>query len=93
MNAIHNIYSKSGRAGAIAEICRVLKPGGAVLIVDIRHLRQYAAALRAGGCGDARRASADFGTIVLMIITLGAVRAGTLIARKDAQPAPAPARA
>ena len=88
MNAIHNIYSKPGRAGAIAEICRVLKPGGAVLIVDIRHIRQYAAALGAGGCSDVRRASSDFGTIVLTIITLGAVRPGTLIARKDAQPAP-----
>jgi SAM-dependent methyltransferase len=88
MMAIHNIYSKPGRAAAIAEICRVLKPGGTALIVDIRHIRQYAAALRAGGC-TVRRASSDFGTKVLMIITLGAVRPGNLIARKDAQPAPA----
>jgi len=87
MNAIHNIYSKPGRAAAIAEICRVLKPGGAVLIVDIRHIRQYAAALRAGGCTNVRRASSDIGTIMLTIITLGAVRPGTLIAQKDAQPA------
>ena len=89
MNAIHNIYSAPGRAEAIAEICRVLKPSGAVLIVDIRHIRQYAAALRAGGCTNVRRASSDIGTIVLMILTLGAVRPGTLIARKDAQPPPA----
>jgi SAM-dependent methyltransferase len=89
MNAIHNIYSAPGRAAAIAEICRILKPGGAVLIVDIRHIRQYAAALRASGCTDVRRAGSDFGTIVLMIITLGAVRPGNLIGRKDAQPAPA----
>ena len=83
MNAIHNIYSAPGRATAIAEICRVLKPGGTVLIVDIRHIRQYTAALRAGGC-TVRRASSDFGTIVLMILSLGAVRPGNLIARKDA---------
>jgi arsenite methyltransferase len=89
MNAVHNVYSRSGRAKAIAEICRVLKPGGAVLIVDIRHIRQYAAALRAGGCTDARRASSDIGTIVLMILTMSAVRPGTLIARKDAVHAPA----
>ena len=89
MNAIHNIYSAPGRAAAIAEVARVLKPGGVVLIVDIRHLREYAAALRAGGCTDVRNASSDFGTIVVRIITLGAVWPGTLIARKDARPAPA----
>lgn len=86
MNAIHNVYSAPGRAAAIAEICRVLKPGGTALIVDIRHIRQYAAALRAGGC-TVRRASSDLGTKVLMVITLGLVRPGNLIARKDAQPA------
>ncbi len=43
MNAIHNIYSGPGRDAAIAEICRVLKPGGTALIVDIRHIRQYTA--------------------------------------------------
>ncbi len=87
MMAIHNIYSAPGRADAIAEICRVLKPGGTVLIVDIRHIRQYAAALRAGGCTSVRRVSSDVGTIVFMIITLGMVRPGNLIARKDAGPA------
>jgi SAM-dependent methyltransferase len=86
MNAIHNIYSAPGRDAAIAEICRVLKPGGTVLTVDIRHIRQYTAALRAGGC-TVRRAKSDFGTKVLMVITLGRVRPGNLIARKDAAPA------
>lgn len=89
MNAIHNVYSAPGRAAAIAEICRVLKPGGTVLIVDVRHIREYAAALRAGGCTDVRRVRSDFGTRVLMIISLSLVRPGNLIARKDAQSAPA----
>jgi arsenite methyltransferase len=82
MNAIHNVYSGPGRAAAIAEITRVLKPGGSVLIVDVRHIREYAAALRAGGCTSVRRASTGFGEIVCMIITVGAVRPGNLIARK-----------
>lgn len=83
-SAIHNIYSKTGRAEAIAEICRVLKPGGSVLIVDIRHIAQYAAELRKGGCTDARRAGTDFGIVLIMILTLGMVTPGNLIARKNA---------
>ena len=96
MNAIHNIYSKPGRAAAIAEICRVLKPGGTVLIVDIRHIREYAAALRAGGCTNVRLASSDFGTKLVAVISLGMVRPGNLIGQKDARvpvSGPAPARA
>lgn len=89
MNAIHNVYSRAGRAAAIAEIARVLKPGGTALIVDVRHIREYAEALRAAGCSSVGLASTDFGTKVVMVITLGLVRPGNLIARKDAEPAPA----
>ena len=92
MNAIHNIYSAPGRATALAEIARVLKPGGTVLVVDIRHMRQYAAALRAGGCADVRNARSEFGAIVVRILTLGLVWPGTLIARKDARPVTAASR-
>jgi len=86
LRAVTEFYRKvrAFRAAAIAEICRVLKPGGTALIVDIRHIRQYAAALRAGGC-TVRRAGSDLGTKVLMIISLGLVRPGNVIARKDAQ--------
>lgn len=49
MTAIHNIYDAKGRADAIAEAWRVTKPGGQVLIFDIRHARKYAAQLRALG--------------------------------------------
>lgn len=36
--AIHNIAEPEGRARALVEIWRVLKPGGIALIVDFRHL-------------------------------------------------------
>jgi arsenite methyltransferase len=39
--AIHNIGSASGREQALAEIVRVLKPGGIALIADIGHTRAY----------------------------------------------------
>lgn len=49
MTAIHNIPSADGRQTAIAEIWRVLKPGGQILIFDIRHARGYLRQLRSLG--------------------------------------------
>ena len=49
MTAIHNIPSAEGRRAAIAEAWRVTRPGGQILIFDIRHARTYAAQLRALG--------------------------------------------
>lgn len=49
MTAIHNIPTVEGRRQAIDEIWRVTKPGGAILIFDIRHAPVYAAQLRDRG--------------------------------------------
>jgi arsenite methyltransferase len=49
MTALHNIPDKAGRIAAIAEAWRVTKPGGDILIFDIRHARTYAAQLRGLG--------------------------------------------
>jgi len=54
MTAIHNIPDAAGRATAIAEAWRVTKPGGQILIYDIRHARAYARQLRALGATDIR---------------------------------------
>jgi len=43
--AIHNIRPNSGRAQAVAEAWRVLKPGGRLAIADIRATAQYARTL------------------------------------------------
>jgi arsenite methyltransferase len=53
---IHNIPDKSGRQTAIAEIWRVTKPGGQILIFDIRHARSYLRELREAGATDAKLA-------------------------------------
>jgi cyclopropane fatty-acyl-phospholipid synthase-like methyltransferase len=48
--AIHNLSTGADREIAIAEIVRVLRPGGAVALIDIAHVGEYARALRARGC-------------------------------------------
>ena len=54
--AIHNIADAAGRDQAIAEIFRVLKPGGTALLADFRHTQDYQRRLRAesGAIGERR---------------------------------------
>ena len=47
--AIHNIATRAERAKALAEIVRVLKPGGYLAIFDIFHTSEYAKALEGSG--------------------------------------------
>jgi arsenite methyltransferase len=58
--AIHNIYDAEGRRRAILEIARVLKPGGRVRIIDIRHTAEYAGLLREAGLVDVTRSGPSF---------------------------------
>lgn len=53
--AIHNIPSNADRRQAIAEGYRVLRPGGRMVIADIRATRIYADALRSLGASEVRR--------------------------------------
>jgi arsenite methyltransferase len=46
---LHNIYDRPTRMRAVAEIVRVLKPGGEALLSDYKNTRQYAAQLRKMG--------------------------------------------
>lgn len=79
--AIHNIYVSAERRVAIAEIARVLKPGGSAIIDDIRHGREYAAAFAANGCTSRSIGSAVV-AVVLAILTVGSLRPATLLVRK-----------
>ncbi len=53
--AIHNISGRAGREKAIDEAMRVLRPGGRLMIADIRATRQYQAQLAKIGMSDVAR--------------------------------------
>ncbi len=78
--ALHNIYNAGERQTAVREIARVLKSGGRVLIVDVRHIRQYAATLRAAGL-DARCVQGII-SYLLTVMTFGLTQIGYVIGSK-----------
>ncbi|WP_051362367.1 class I SAM-dependent methyltransferase [Solimonas soli] len=57
---LHNIAERDGRRRAIEEIMRVLRPGGRVVLIDIRHGAEYAALLRELGCAQVRVGAPSF---------------------------------
>lgn len=50
--AIHNIKGRAGREKAVSEAVRVLRPGGRLVIVDVRGIRQHQATLTKLGMND-----------------------------------------
>src|SRR3982750_4065188 len=79
--ALHNNYNSDERQTAVREIARVLKPGGRVLILDVRHTNQYAATLCDAGL-DARCVQGIVSRL-LTVITFGSIRWGYVIGRKS----------
>jgi ubiquinone/menaquinone biosynthesis C-methylase UbiE len=80
--AIHNLYQPAERQRAIAEIARVLKPGGWALINDIRHGGEYAAAFAKHGCPDVRCLNSRWASLAATLFTFGSLRPATLLAHK-----------
>ena len=81
--AVHNVPDASGRRRAVEEMARVLRPGGTILLADIRHLDDYANALR----GKQLEASVEGSRVVrafLGVLTFGALRPGRVRARRGA---------
>jgi ubiquinone/menaquinone biosynthesis C-methylase UbiE len=80
--ALHNIYNAEERRAAVREIVRVLKPGGWVLIADIRHTAEYARILVQNGCGEVKQTGSGITAAVLKVLTFGSLQAGTVQGQK-----------
>ncbi|HTR02352.1 MAG TPA: class I SAM-dependent methyltransferase [Thermoanaerobaculia bacterium] len=80
--AIHNLYAAPDRAQAIAEIARVLKPGGRVVVDDIRHGREYVKAFRAAGCARANDVGSPVAALLLVLLTWGSLRPARILVEK-----------
>src|SRR6185437_14623413 len=83
---LHNIPSQDGRRQAVREIARVLKPGGQIAILDLRHTSDYVHVLRQCGLPDARRSRVGlFLTWLFPLFTCGAVRFYRVTGRKASE--------
>lgn len=58
--SIHNIPAKEGRAQAVREIQRVLRPGGQVALLDFTATDEYLATLQSLGWKDVQRSGTSF---------------------------------
>ena len=82
---VHNMYDPADRAKALAEMHRVLKPGGHVLIADIEHHDEYLARLGELGFVGVRREVSPFWDAVRGAVSFGSFRPGAVTGQRLAE--------
>lgn len=80
--AVHNLYEAKEREKALREVARVLKPGGWLLIRDIKHGAEYATVLTDAGLTNVRRVDNRLLSAVATLWTFGGVRPAILVGQK-----------
>jgi len=79
--ALHNIPTPAGRAQALREIARALKPAGRLLILDIAHVSEYAEVLQSAGLANITIHRRWYAPLITLA-TFAALRPGRLTATK-----------
>ena len=62
--ALHNIYAQEERRQALKEMIRVVRPGGTILIIDIRHAAEYASTFAELGLQQVRLSRPHFTFVI-----------------------------
>ena len=81
--AVHNLRKAEERARALAEMHRVLKPAGWVVLADIEHHAEYAAGFARLGFTDIQHVGASWQTAFLSAVSLGSFYPTAVFARKS----------
>lgn len=87
---VHNLYEQADRTRALAEMARVLKPGGWVLVADIEHHAEYVRRLQELGFVGVRHVVSPFWNAVRGAITFGSFRPGAVVGQRKAEVSDAP---
>lgn len=80
---LHNIAKRAERRQAVREMVRVLKPGGHIAILDVRHTRDYHHVLRECGLVEARHQRGGwFLSVLFPLVSCGLMLFCRVTARK-----------
>jgi len=87
---VHNLYEQADRALALAEMARVLRPGGWLLVADIEHHAEYAARLKDLGFVDVRHVVSRVGDVIRAAVSFGSFRPGVVVGQMQSEPVVTP---
>lgn len=81
---VHNLALEADRDMALAEMHRVLRPGGTLIVTDIEHRDAYVACLSALGFSGVRVMVRPMRDAILNAVSFGSFRPATVVGRKSA---------